>query len=280
MSEWKSFFNHQQIRLIDHSNPTMHASAMDDFAIDDALALSVSNQSSPPVIRFWVHDKTVVLGIPDARIPYKNEAITYLKQQEYQPVVRNSGGLAVVLDKGVLNFSILLPGGNKLGIHEGYEVMVSLIRGILKQETDEIEAYEVIGSYCPGEYDLSINGKKFAGISQRRVRDGVAVQIYISIEGSGQERAELIQQFYQTGVRGEETKFHYPTIQPDTMRSLSQLLNTELTVSEFKQMVTDFLTTEKIDWIISELSNEEKQTFDKRKQQMVDRNQKALGDLF
>ena len=55
----------------------------------------------------------------------------------------------------------------------------------------EIEAKEIVGSYCPGSYDLSIAGKKFAGISQRRIRNGVAVQIYLCVSGSGQERAQL-----------------------------------------------------------------------------------------
>jgi lipoate-protein ligase A len=39
-------------------------------------------------------------------------------------------------------------------------------------------------SYCPGKFDLSIDGKKFAGISQRRVRGGIAVQIYLCVEGN------------------------------------------------------------------------------------------------
>ena len=61
----------------------------------------------------------------------------------------------------------------------------------------EIEAREIVGSYCPGSYDLSIAGKKFAGISQRRIRNGVAVQIYLCVSGSGQERAQLIKDFYK-----------------------------------------------------------------------------------
>lgn len=46
-----------------------------------------------------------------------------------------------------------------------------------------MEAREIVGSYCPGSYDLSINGQKFAGISQRRIRNGVAVQIYLCVNG-------------------------------------------------------------------------------------------------
>ena len=75
---------------------------------------------------------------------------------------------------------------------------------------DRIEAYEIVGSYCPGSYDLSIDGRKFAGISQRRLRQGIAVQVYLCVEGSGAERAELIREFYELGLARRETKFTYP----------------------------------------------------------------------
>lgn len=53
-------------------------------------------------------------------------------------------------------------------------------------------------------YDLSINGKKFAGISQRRVRGGVAVQIYLCADKSGSERADLIRRFYQAALKDKQ----------------------------------------------------------------------------
>lgn len=280
MSNWKKFFEYKQIRLLDHSHPKKNATAMDDFAIDDALALSVSQQISPPVIRLWVHDQTVVLGIPDAKLPYKEDAIEYLQQQGYQPVVRNSGGLAVVLDAGTLNLSLLLPNGKKLGIHEGYEIMVSFIKDILRDEDATIEAFEIVGSYCPGDYDLSINGKKFAGISQRRVRNGIAVQIYISITGEGEARAQLIQTFYEKGLRGETGKFDYPHVIPETMQSLSQLLDKSLQIDDVKQKIKKTLTAAKIDWRLASLTEAEEQTYQKRKQQMINRNEKALGNLL
>lgn len=279
MSNWKNIFNGSSIRLIDGSPLTINTSAMDEFAIDDALALSVGNQTSPPVIRLWTHDHTIVAGIPDSRLPHKDEAVTFLQQQGYQTVVRNSGGLAVVLDKDVLNVSLLLANGDKIGIHEGYEIMVAFIKDILQEETDAIKAFEVVGSYCPGDYDLSIDGKKFAGISQRRVRNGVAVQIYIAVEGSGQERAKLIQEFYTRGLQGEESKFDYPDVEPDTMRSLSELLDQPITVKELKQKITTYLMTHSFEWTTSTLTEEELVTYQKRKQQMIDRNKKALGDL-
>lgn len=98
-----------------------------------------------------------------------------------------------------MNISLIFPHGKNIDIHEGYQAMVSFVQWIFEDEPIEIEAYEIEDSYCPGTYDLSVNGKKFAGVSQRRVKDGTAVQVYLAIEGSGSERAELVRQFYQIG---------------------------------------------------------------------------------
>ena len=66
--------------------------------------------------------------------------------------------------------------------------MLAFVRMLFPEAGDRIEAYEIIGSYCPGSYDLSIDGRKFAGISQRRLRQGIAVQVYLCVEGSGATR--------------------------------------------------------------------------------------------
>ena len=65
-------------------------------------------------------------------------------------------------------------------------------------------------------------------LSQRRVRGGIAVQIYLCVEGSGEERAEMMRNFYNHALQGEETKFKYPDIDPSCMASLETLLGHDL----------------------------------------------------
>ncbi|MFJ8088595.1 biotin/lipoate A/B protein ligase family protein [Lysinibacillus sp. NPDC095746] len=227
----KSILQQPIWRFYDQSISAKQRSPLESFATDDTLCQLVGQLSSPPTIRTWVHDASVVLGIQDHRLPYVQQGMDLLKERGYDPIVRNSGGLAVVLDEGVLNISIVLSEqAEALSINDGYDVMVALVKGLFPEVSDQIEAYEIVGSYCPGSYDLSIAGKKFAGISQRRLRQGVAVQIYLCIEGSGSERAALIRDFYEESLKGEETKFTYPNIVPDVMASLSELIDASLTV--------------------------------------------------
>ena len=277
MKNWKEIIRHNIFRYIDHSTEDRVAgkpnTALASFAIDDALAISVSEAVSPPVVRLWIHPDTIVLGIPDSRLPHIEAGMAFLEEKNYQGIVRNSGGLAVALDKGVLNISLIIPGGNNLSIYDCYEAMVRFVQAMFADLTDAIEAYEIVGSYCPGDYDLSIHGKKFAGISQRRVKNGISVQIYLDIEGNSKARASLIREFYHIAKQGKETSFTYPEVNPDVMASLSDLLGISLTVEEVKNRVMDTLhgLTEEI--VTIPILDTEQENFDKRYQQMIKRNE-------
>lgn len=233
MTAIESYLSIPTWRYIDESLSAKSRSALESFAADDTLCQLVGQHQSAPAVRTWVHDNTIVLGVQDHRLPHLERALPAIHEAGYKTIVRNSGGLAVVLDSGVLNISIVLSErSGSIDISVGYDVMLEFIRMLFPEAGERIEAYEIIGSYCPGSYDLSIDGKKFAGISQRRLRQGVAVQVYLCIEGSGSERASLVKELYETGLGGEMTKFAYPVIHPETMASLSELLDQPLTVQE------------------------------------------------
>lgn len=277
MKNWQDVIRHATFRYIDHTDKTYFHnqaySALTSFAIDDALALSISDAFSPPAMRLWVHPDTVVLGIPDARLPHIDSGIKLLTERGFRAVVRNSGGLAVALDNGVLNLSLILPGVKHISIHDCYEAMVSFIKYMLRDATNKIKAFEIVGSYCPGDYDLSIDGKKFAGISQRRVKDGAAIQIYLDVGGNSFERAALIQKFYDVSLRGEATKFTFPEVKPEVMGSLADLLDKKITMEEMKNRVMHTLEELSDNVITSDFSEHELTLFERRYAQMIKRNE-------
>ncbi|WP_033544114.1 lipoyl protein ligase domain-containing protein, partial [Planococcus sp. CAU13] len=156
------FTEQTEWRFWDQSLSAKNKSALESFAADDLLCELVGSGQSEPTIRTWVHDDTVVLGIQDHRLPHIDEANQLLKERGYTPIVRNSGGLAVVLDAGVLNISVVVSEKESaIDIPEGYDMMLELVRKLFPEAA--IDAYEIVGSYCPGSYDLSIGGRKFAG---------------------------------------------------------------------------------------------------------------------
>ena len=233
MKETHDLLVQEQWRVIDQSMSALYTSALQSFGMDDTLCASVGAGMVPATARAWVHQNTIVLGIQDSKLPFLGEGIQYLKEKGYDVIVRNSGGLAVVLDEGVLNLSLIFPEKDKgIDINRGYDAMWELVKDMFAEYNQEIEAREIVGSYCPGSYDLSIKGKKFAGISQRRIRKGVAVQIYLCVNGSGSKRAETIKEFYEHSKKEEKTKYVYPVIVPHVMSSLAELLEIDLTIQD------------------------------------------------
>ncbi|WP_338471082.1 lipoate--protein ligase family protein [Niallia sp. XMNu-256] len=266
-------------RVIDQSSAGLYNRALESFAIDDTLCAAVGKELSPATARSWVHQKTIVLGIQDTKLPFLQDGVAFLRENGYDVIVRNSGGLAVVLDEGVLNLSLVLPESVKrIDINRGYDAMWELIKEMFRDVDVEIEAREIVGSYCPGSYDLSIDGKKFAGISQRRIRGGVAVQIYLCITGSGSERAELIKQFYERSKKGMETKHIYPDIVPEVMASLSELLSTNLTIQDVMLRFLKVLQTKSNRLTAESLSTEEVSLYQGYLERVIERNNHVLGE--
>lgn len=197
---------------------------LDSFAYTNAFLRRPVNL--PPVFaHFWTLEHTVILGMQDLRLPKLNAALTALNDWHY--FVRNSGGLGVVTDDQVLNFSLFLPASD-LSIAAAYQLMADLIATALPEAT--VTTGEITYSYCPGTYDLSINGQKFAGIAQRRTSQGIAIMAYLSVSGDQAARGQLMQAFYTNGQAATAPKFHYPAIEPRSMNNLDTLLASPLTV--------------------------------------------------
>lgn len=259
-------------RFINQSRLGPSFGPLQSFAIDDTLCTSVGASDSLPTVRTWVHQQTVVLGIQDSRLPAIGSGINFLNDKGFQTIIRNSGGLAVVLDEGILNISLIFKEDKQLTIDSGYKAMVELIQAMFESETSRIEAREISGSYCPGRYDLSIGGKKFAGISQRRIRGGVAVQIYLCVNGSGSSRALVIKDFYHEAVGNSETKFQYPKIVPATMASLAELLDMKLDIADvIARLLIVLKSNGNAKLETSELNQSEQLLFDKNYERILKR---------
>lgn len=275
----KDFLTQKTWRYIDQSVSGIGRSPLESFAADDTLCHLIGAGLSPATVRTWVHSASVVMGIQDHRLPYVQAGMDLLEERGYHPIVRNSGGLAVVLDEGVLNISIVISEKEgHIDINTGYDMMVALIKALFPEVAARIEAYEIVGSYCPGSYDLSVDGKKFAGIAQRRIRGGIAVQIYLSVEGSGGERAELIRDFYERALQQEPTKFEYPKVRPEVMASLSEIIGQSLTVQEVNARLQQFLYTHSDELRMGPFVEDEMEQYMYYLKRVFERNKKLLID--
>lgn len=254
------------------------------FAWGDTFLRLVNKNPDHIILHIWPMENTVILGMLDRRLPNCDEAIKEVRAHGYRAVVRNVGGLAVVADSGVLNFSFIIPKNKdeKFSIQEAYLLMTNFIREMFKEYGKSIEHFLVEHSYCPGDFDLSINGKKFAGIAQRRFKDGVSISIYLSVTGDQKKRGELIRKFYDKGMEhsGFNEKFYkspidFPIVEHHTMANLSDLLNTKLNV---KLVIEKLLKTlHSMNRHINNLvvDNDLQQEFEQFYNKIIDRNRKV-----
>ncbi|MGX6961594.1 lipoate--protein ligase family protein [Vagococcus xieshaowenii] len=233
-------------QFLTHLSPVLYDQAIitperqfTPFAFTDMLTTQMS-ANGQPVLHYWQLDQSVILGMKDSRVPLFKDALTSLTDKGYHVMLRNSGGLGIVADQGILNISFILPNPDThtLNISSAYELVMAIIQTAFADFSQTIEAKEITDSYCPGDYDLSINGQKFAGIAQRRIKNGISVMIYLSVNGNQQARGELMHAFYQIGLGDDFGSNGYPPVNPHSMANLETLLQTELSIDEVKSRVT------------------------------------------
>lgn len=217
--------------------PLSPADNLSSFIYTNALLRSASELKFP-LLHFWTLEDTVILGLKDQRLPHLSAALASLTHRGFHYFMRNSGGLAVVSDDGILNLSIFYPWhleDHELTIDEAYQRMVNLIQAAFPSL--EIATGEITHSYCPGSFDISVNGQKIGGISQRRNKVGVTVMLYLSVCGNQQDRGKLIRDFYDTGLQQDQNKWHFPDIWPGAMTTVSKVLNSQLSVQDAIQRI-------------------------------------------
>lgn len=226
--------------IIDSTASIFHGDILFPFAFDEVIARQVGEGILPPIIHIWRHEKAFVLGLRDRRLPYALEAMEQLERQGFSVTVRNSGGAAVPLDPGVINLSLILPNpGRNMEFHQDFELMYRLIQGSLHQLGSLVQKGEIAGSYCPGDFDLSVSGQKFCGIAQRRQTKAFAVQAFLVVEGKGEHRAKLVRDFYEHASGGKEGT-SFPDVALDRMASLSELMQIP-SVEAFHKGLIDYL---------------------------------------
>lgn len=247
------------------------------FALTDAL-ITHSGKHDQPLIHFWQTSPLAILGMMDTKIANFDQAKDVLTTYNHDYIIRNSGGLAVVSDPGVLNVSLIYPSKkeSRLAINAGYDFMLDFIRHTFYPHfPHEIEAYEITHSYCFGDYDLSIDGRKIAGISQRRIQEGVAIMLYISVNADQTKRAEMLKEFYQVGLDGSEPAGRYPLIKPEVMTTLAEAYQTPLSVDEVKKMMLRHFS-----WSDGKYSPDVDKHFKEALDKMYRRNARIFGEDF
>lgn len=229
----------------DRENPHSALAYQDTF-VRWILELNQNKGDEKPfgVFHFYPSDYAMVyLGAKDTRLPRIQRGIEYLEDRDHRTVVRPHGGLAVINDPGILNVALVSDTDYfPLSIDEGYEQMVALIQASLESYGIDVVSYEIEDSYCPGKYDVVVDGRKIGGIAQRRFKSGVATAAYLSVNGNQERRGELIQSFYRIGDANDD----YPTVNPESMTTISEIIGENITVAQYENMLIEIMESKSV----------------------------------
>jgi octanoyl-[GcvH]:protein N-octanoyltransferase len=201
----------------------------DQLKTDKILSEKIEPESM--IVRFW-KTQGIILGKLDTVLPDFEKGQKVLLKAKQNLLIRKAGGLAVVCDDGILNLSILYSKNTPVigGLNESYDFGVHLVTHLLQDQHLDLSTGEVSASYCPGKYDLSVNGFKIAGMAQYRSKDAVMVMVTICVTGDQQKRCALIKDFYAAANPQHDPK--YPLIDIKSMQTIASIIHKPLLVDD------------------------------------------------
>lgn len=141
----------------------------DNILLDDVLAREVARGERLPTIRVWRHAPKQGLVVSKRDVASANKADIYREMMHvgWPIIVRPTGGTAVPHGEGVLNLSLLFPRVHQTATTDAY---YRLLCGFLIGWLDELGLKGVTGalpgSYCDGNYNVLVDGKKLVGTAQ------------------------------------------------------------------------------------------------------------------
>jgi len=154
------------------------------------------------LLLLWRAPRALIVSHNDTRLRNFSEAADRLWAEGWPVVTRHSGGSACPVSRGTLQIALARIALPQTTIDTAYIELITIIRSVLESYGLKVEIREEPRAFCPGRYDLTVKGRKVAGLSQhwrrcngRTIATSAAILI---VENSTEEIARIINLFYLT----------------------------------------------------------------------------------
>lgn len=167
-------------------------------------------RDSQPRANLWQAPQCLIVTRKDTRLPRYEAACKQLAAEGWPVHVRDSGGTAVPHGAGILNLSLLLP-RTTTDLGHYYHLLGAPLLTLLAEYGLEGNYDFVPGSFCDGQYNLVIGGRKITGTAQRWLAPGqdhngaVLAQAMLLVAGDVDEGTRMASRFYK--LAGGELRF-------------------------------------------------------------------------
>ena len=157
----------------------------------------------------WECEQALVVSQLDTLLPQFEDAARNSAHDGWPVAVRKTGGSAVAIGPGVLNFSVIESWrGTPPALAHGFDLVCAPIIRALAQlgVTGTIGAAP--GSFCDGRYNVLVDRRKIAGTAQRRTKRGeggaLLAHALILIDADPGELTGVVQSFYVRAGGGRQ----------------------------------------------------------------------------
>ncbi|MGU5815314.1 lipoyl protein ligase domain-containing protein [Aeromonas hydrophila] len=175
-----------------------------------------------PRAHLWQAPQCLIVTRKDTRLPRYQAACEQLAAEGWPVHVRDSGGTAVPHGAGILNLSLMLP-RTTTDLAHYYRLLGAPLLSLLG-EYGLAGTYDFVpGSFCDGQYNLVIGGRKVTGTAQRWLAPGqdhqgaVLAQAMLLVAGNVDQGTRMASRFYE--LAGGELRFL-----PATSTTLAQAI--------------------------------------------------------
>ncbi|MGY3943237.1 lipoyl protein ligase domain-containing protein [Aeromonas tecta] len=180
-------------------------------------------RSGEAFAHLWQAPQCLIVTRKDMRLPRYQATCEQLAAEGWPVHVRDSGGTAVPHGAGILNLSLMLP-RTTTDLAHYYRLLGAPLLALLG-EYDLEGGYDFVpGSFCDGQYNLVIEGRKITGTAQRWLAPGqdhqgaVLAQAMLLVAGDVDEGTRMASRFYE--LAGGELRFS-----PGTSTTLARTIN-------------------------------------------------------
>ncbi|ADZ70887.1 Lipoate-protein ligase A-like protein [Polymorphum gilvum SL003B-26A1] len=167
----------------------------DDLSV---LSETVAQGSQSPCVVLWRTAQALSVTRSEARLPAFAEALERLDLAGWPIVVRRGGGSAFPIGPGTLQVSLLTRKGvPDVDFDRLYDRLAGLVRQGLANLGMPSRVGEIANAFCRGRYDISVDGRKVAGLSQAWGGKGAVVaEASILIAADVRGGAEAVNRFH------------------------------------------------------------------------------------
>ena len=137
---------------------------------EDIIAAMKINADHPDIWAAWQSALGLCVTRKEHRLPHFDKAQEAMIANGHELATRRSGGTVVAQGEGILNITSLALHYGPRNIGGSYMAFCQDMQARFRKIGFETDIGPVSGSYCDGDYNLILDGKKLAGTSQRWVK--------------------------------------------------------------------------------------------------------------